>query len=141
MNREIIFRGFSECSNTWVYGNLITDGKDNYIITNDKLKLKNKNVSINNKYIFYVYNESIGQYLNKKDKYNNKIFENDILKSEKNNEYLVYGLNEYGDIFLVNRDNNNNKNMINKYNISELEVVTNEFEVFNNYFKNQDGML
>lgn len=79
MNREIKFRGKTKGKNSkWVYGNLSMGGgcpydKNNTYIEPEKCKTLRR---------IEVIPESVGQYINKTDRNNKKIYENDIVELE-----------------------------------------------------------
>lgn len=78
--REILFRGKCKDNGELVYGNLITDGEDVYILVKEDL-LKGLDIGgwIDGVQSYEVIPETVGQYIGL-DKNGTKIFEGDIVR-------------------------------------------------------------
>ena len=110
--REILFRGKSVDNNEWVYGYLIK-GATRYVIQ----------TSIAQYPQYDVIPETIGQYSGLKNKYNQKIFEGDILREYSNDIEDWVVSYEYGK-FVGTFDNV----CEDLYEISDLEVIGNIYD-------------
>lgn len=86
--REILFRGKRKDNGEWVYGNLITDGEDVYVLPKEDL-LKGLDIGgwIDGVQTYEVVPETVGQYTNLDDKNGTKIFEKDILSAHLDDGY------------------------------------------------------
>ena len=79
MKREFLFRGISTISGKWVYGSLITTMDNTFILECDEtIEFKDWRSDINT---YRVKPETVGQYIERKDKFGKKIFEGDIVKA------------------------------------------------------------
>lgn len=119
--REIKFRGFSIYSNKWYYGSLVNPGEGYYILEHVE----------NNTYKYdKVDKDSIGQYTGLKDKYNNEIYEGDILEltyfdDSKNVMYVSY--NDSAKFVLIEQVKNLSINM-EFFDKENMEVIGNIYE-------------
>ena len=79
--REIVFRGKRVDNGEWVYGNLITDDDDVYILPQKNLS-KGIDIGgwIDGVQSYEVNPETVGQYTGLKDLHGTRIFEADIVK-------------------------------------------------------------
>lgn len=79
--REILFRGKCVDNGEWVYGNLITDDDDVYILPQKNLS-KGIDIGgwIDGVQSYEVNPETVGQYTGLKDLHGTRIFEADIVK-------------------------------------------------------------
>jgi uncharacterized phage protein (TIGR01671 family) len=79
--REILFRGKRVDNGEWVYGNLITDDDDVYILPQKNLS-KGIDIGgwIDGVQSYEVNPETVGQYTGLKDLHGTRIFEADIVK-------------------------------------------------------------
>lgn len=99
MTREILFRGKRVDNGEWVYGNLITDNEDMYILTQENLS-KGIDIGgwIDGVQCYEVVPETVGQFTGLTDIHKRKIFEGDIAcvyDGEYINGVVGYS-NEYG---------------------------------------------
>jgi uncharacterized phage protein (TIGR01671 family) len=86
MKREILFRGISTISGKWVYGSLITTMDNTFILECDEtIEFKDWRSDINT---YRVKAETVGQYIERKDKFGKKIFEGDIVQSSFSDTYF-----------------------------------------------------
>lgn len=79
--REILFRGKRKDNGEWVYGNLITDNEDMYVLMKEDL-LRGMDVGgwIDGAQSYEVIPETVGQYTGLTDKNYVKVFEGDIVR-------------------------------------------------------------
>lgn len=97
MNRTILFRGFNQNLNKWIYGNLI-------VVSNDICFIENENGRIS------VIPSSVGQYINQKDSNGHMICEGDFLQVGGLVELVSYvdgilcshSIRIYGEVKIIN---------------------------------------
>lgn len=85
MYREILFRAKREVTSEWLYGSLLIDDSQSVCYILDNVDGLGHNVK----------KETIGQYINFKDKNDMKIFEGDIVIADKRKGTVVFKNNSF----------------------------------------------
>lgn len=119
--REIKFRGFNNFNNGWIYGSLVEIYEDCHILKEGKTFF-DRHTKVDK--------DSIGQYTGLKDKYNNEIYEGDILEltyfdDSKNVMYVSY--NDSAKFVLIEQVKNLSINM-EFFDKENMEVIGNIYE-------------
>lgn len=119
--REIKFRGVDNANDEWIYGSLVKVDDDYYILEDGETQAHSYN---------RVDKDSIGQYTGLKDKYNNEIYEGDILEltyfdDSKNVMYVSY--NDSAKFVLIEQVKNLSINM-EFFDKENMEVIGNIYE-------------
>lgn len=95
MNREIKFRGQREDTGEWVYGSLIVEYSNKGVLTYIALEhakvdlLDDHNMRI--EFMYEVDPKTVCQYVGVKDRYDQEIYEGDIVKIPVKNAFGVMG--------------------------------------------------
>ena len=119
--REIKFKGIDNANDEWIYGSLVKVDEDYYILEDGETQAHSYNKVDEN---------SIGQYTGLKDKYNNEIYEGDILEltyfdDSKNVMYVSY--NDSAKFVLIEQVKNLSINM-EFFDKENMEVIGNIYE-------------
>ena len=108
--RKIKFRGKSKKTGDWIYGDLITNISNDdstYIITSKGYIELEKYLDFADTYMelfaYEVIPETVGQYIGRKDRYDEEIYEGDIVRKEIYGKLYYEGIVEWGTAgFVIN---------------------------------------
>lgn len=125
MNDRYLFRGKTEMSKRWVFGDLLQ------FSIGDMCICENRNDFEKDKY--GVVPETVGQYTGLKDKNGKRIFEGDIVNDEQSGyNYYIKWFPEYACFALAN------KNGHIEFDCDELEIFLNDLVVIGNIHDNPE---
>ena len=128
--REILFRGKRVDNGEWVYGNLITDGEDVFILVKEDL-LKGLDVGgwIDGAQSYEVIPETVGQYTGLCDKNGAKIFEHDIVRIAVCGTY---------DNYVISYDKENARFVVGDTGFTFWSYISTKIEVIGNIHDNPE---